>query len=177
MPGINKKVDYRAGGGTLNQGLYQLAVRIRQELSDIDYTLKRATEGLEKARQNNDDLYLDGIALNLHGFYSGIERLLERIGVHVDGHLPQGANWHQSLLLQMADEVPNIRPAVISEGVQQSLDEYRGFRHIVRNVYSYKFDPLRLERLTRKAPTLYAHLKEEMSAFADFLETSAKETP
>jgi ribonuclease HepT-like protein len=159
----------------LNQRLYQLAVRIRQELSEIDYTLKRATEGLEKARQNNDDLYLDGIALNLHSFYSGIERLLERIAVQVDGHLPQGANWHQALLLQMADEVPQIRPAVLSEKIQQLLDEYRGFRHIVRNFYSYKFDPARLERLTRNAPALHAHLKEELCAFADFLETIVKD--
>lgn len=174
MPGVDKKGNFRTRDGTLNQGLYQLRVRIRQELSEIDYTLKRATEGLEKARQNNDDLYLDGIALNLHGFYSGIERLLERIAVQVDGHLPQGANWHQALLLQMTDEVPHIRPAVLSKKIQQLLDEYRGFRHIVRNVYSYKFDPVRLERLTRNAPKLYAYLKEELSAFADFLETIEK---
>lgn len=83
----------------MNQGLCQLSTRIRQELSDIEYTLTRATAGLEKARQDNDDLYLDGIALNLHGFYSGIERLFERIAVQVDGRLPQGANWHKALLL------------------------------------------------------------------------------
>jgi len=39
----------------VNQGLYQLGVRIRQELSDLDYTLQRATEGLEKAKKYNDD--------------------------------------------------------------------------------------------------------------------------
>lgn len=158
----------------MNQGIYQLAVRIRHELDDIDYILKRATAGLKKAKQDNDDLYLDGIALNFHGFYSGIERLMERIAVQVDGHLPKGANWHQSLLLQMVDDVPHVRPAVISEEVRQSLDEYRGFRHIVRNVYSYKFDPSRLERLTRNAPGLFAQLKEELSAFADFLNSIEK---
>jgi hypothetical protein len=41
--------------------------------------------------------------------------------------------------MQMADEVLNVRPAVISEEVRQWLDDYRGFRHIVRNVYTYKF--------------------------------------
>ena len=121
-------------------------------------------------------MYLDGIALNRHGFYSGIERLFERIAVQVDGRLPQGANWHKALLLQMIDEVPNVRPAVISEEIQQWLDEYRGFRHIVRNVYSYKFDPSRLERLTLNAPRLFDQLRKEMSAFADFLESSLKDT-
>ena len=159
----------------MNLGLYQLANRIRQEMSDIDYTLKRATAGLEKARQNNDDLYLDGIALNLHGFYSGIERLFERIAVQLDEGLPHGANWHQSLLLQMADEVPNVRPAVISEEIRQWLDEYRGFRHIVRNVYTYKFDPSRMGMLTLKAPSLFEKFRKEMSAFADFIESNAQD--
>ncbi|MGB9499493.1 MAG: hypothetical protein ACKVE4_07030 [Dissulfuribacterales bacterium] len=159
----------------MNQGLYQLANRIRHEISDIDYTLKRATAGLEKAKQNNDDLYLDGIALNLHGFYSGIERIFERIAVQVDASLPHGANWHQSLLLQMADEVPHVRPAVISEEIRQWLDEYRGFRHIVRNVYTYKFDPIRMEMLTLKAPKLFEKFRKEMSAFADFIESNAKD--
>lgn len=65
---------------------------MRQEMTAIDYTLNRAIAGLAKSMQNADDLYLDGIALNLHGFYSGIERLFERIAVLVDNNLPQGAN-------------------------------------------------------------------------------------
>lgn len=144
-------------------------------MADIDYAMQRAMVGLEKAQKESDDLYLDGIALNLHGFYSGIERLFERIAVHVDDNLPQGANWHKTLLSQMADEVAGVRPAVISEEVRQGLDEYRGFRHIVRNVYAYKFELSKLARLTRKAPVIFNQLKKEMYAFADFLESSAKD--
>jgi len=159
----------------LNQALFQLANLIRQEMNEIDYILKRARAGLEKAEKETEELYLDGIALNLNGFYSGIERIFERIAVHVDGGLPQGANWHQVLLLQMAEEVPGVRPAVISETVRQGLDEYRGFRHVVRNVYAYKFDPIRLGRLTRNAMGLYEQLSKELFAFADFLESSGKD--
>lgn len=159
----------------MNQELLQLADRIRQEMTAIDYTLKRAIAGLEKAMQNADDLYLDGIALNLHGFYSGVERLFERIAVLVDDKMPQGANWHQLLLQQMAQEVRGVRPAVISDEIRQDLDEYRGFRHIVRNVYAYKFDVARLGKLAQKAPRIFNHLSKEMYAFADFLESSAEE--
>jgi len=49
---------------------------------------------------------LDGVALNLHGFYAGLERLFELIAAIVDGTVPQGANWHQILLEQMATEAP-----------------------------------------------------------------------
>lgn len=78
----------------MNEGLFQLALRIRQELKDVEFTLNRAELALKKAKSENDDLYLDGIALNLHGFYSGIERLLERIAIMVDSKMPEGANWH-----------------------------------------------------------------------------------
>ena len=160
----------------MNRELLQLANRIRQEMTAIDYTLNRATAGLAKSMQNADDLYLDGIALNLHGFYSGIERLFERIAVLVDNNLPQGANWHQLLLQQMAEDVQGVRPAVISDEIRHDLDEYRGFRHIVRNVYAYKFNALRLGNLTRKAPVVFDQLRKEMYAFADFLESSAEDT-
>jgi hypothetical protein len=34
----------------------------------------RAQEGWHRASTSSDDLYLDGVALNLHGFYAGLER-------------------------------------------------------------------------------------------------------
>ena len=40
----------------------------------------------------------------------------------------------------MAEEITEVRPAVISGSVRFGLEEYRGFRHIVRNVYTYNFD-------------------------------------
>lgn len=151
--------------------LASLPERIRNELPEIEHTVKRAMEGLDRAKQTGDDHYLDGVALNLHGFYSGIERIFELITVYVDGALPKGENWHQILLKQMAEEAAGIRPAVISGPVLHDLDEYRGFRHIVRNVYSYKFDSVRIERLINKVETLFPQLKAELLAFADFLET------
>ena len=70
----------------------------------------------------------------------------------------------------MMTEVPTIRPAVISTETGTKLDEYRGFRHVVRNVYTYKFDPVKLEKLVRSAPDLFAQAKAELLAFAAFLE-------
>jgi len=127
-------------------------------------------EGWQRARRANDDYYLDSVALNLHGFYSGLERIFALIAEIIDGSLPQGENWHLLLLQQMTAETPETRPAVISEEVSRRLNEYRGFRHIVRNVYTYRFDPAKVEKLVRDAPGLFAQLKAELSAFADFLE-------
>ena len=156
----------------MTESLKHLAMRIRNELSEIERTLKRATEGVKRAKQTGDDYYLDGVALNLHSFYSGIERIFELIAANVDDMLPEGENWHKILLKQMAEEMTEVRPAVISDSVRLAFDEYRGFRHIVRNVYTYKFDSARIEKLTEKAGPLFARLRAELLAFADFLEAN-----
>ena len=72
----------------------ELVERIRQELDDIERSLARVNEGWERARRSNDDYYLDGVALNLHGVYSGVERIFTRIAEMVDGDLPRGEDWH-----------------------------------------------------------------------------------
>jgi hypothetical protein len=154
----------------LRDKLRSLAHRIRANLDDLEQILDRITVGWQRATQTNDDYYLDSVALNLHGFYSGVERIFELVAENVEGKLPQGENWHQLLLQQMAQEVPGTRPALISDKIHQQLSEYRGFRHIVRNVYTYNFDPAKMEKLVNSAPVVFAALKAELYAFASFLE-------
>jgi hypothetical protein len=158
----------------VSERLLRLAERIRDELADLDQVVGRAQEGLRRAQRSNDDYYLDGVALNLHGFYAGLERLFELIATVIDGTLPRDANWHQVLLQQMASEAPYVRPAVISEETRNALDEYRGFRHIVRHVYTFKFDPAKVQRLVEAAPAAFAQARAELLAFADFLEQRAR---
>lgn len=98
----------------MDEELTGLIRRIRQELKELERVLGRCQEGWERSRRSNDDYYLDGVALNLHGFYSGCERIFTHIAETVDGNLPRGADWHRLLLQQMKMEVPSVRPAVIS---------------------------------------------------------------
>jgi hypothetical protein len=79
--------------------------------------------------------------------------------------------WHLLLLEQMTKDVPGIRPAVISTETGTRLDEYRRFRHVVRNyVYTHRFDLTKLGKLVNSAPELFARTKAELLAFAAFLE-------
>lgn len=152
--------------------LNQVASRIRTELVELDNILSRINEGWNSAKKNEDTMYLDSVALNLHSLYSGLERLFELIAESIDGTKPQGENWHRELLIQVAKDVPPVRPAVISEMSRNALDEYRGFRHIVRNVYTINFDSRKIGKLVEKAPEMYKQLKRELMAFADFLDHS-----
>ena len=152
--------------------LVQLASRIRDEIDELERILARMSEGWQRAQRTNDEYYLDGVALNLHGFYTGLERIFEQIAGLIDNSVPQGENWHQLLLQQMVQEEPGIRPAVISEAVYKQLNEYRGFRHVVRNVYTSKFDPVRIGKLVLAAPDIFGKVRAELLAFANFLDKS-----
>jgi hypothetical protein len=147
-----------------------LATRIRNELVEIKRLLTRIEEGWQRAVRSNDDFYRDSVALNLHGWYSGLERLFVLIAENIDGGLPKGENWHQALLLQMTQDISSIRPAVISEDTCGRLAEYRGFRHIVRNVYTFQFEIDKMTRLVVGVSEVFVRVEAELLAFASFLE-------
>lgn len=156
--------------------LIKLSERIRSEVVDLRSVIDRVKEGWQRSKQSGDDYYLDSVVLNLHGFYSGLERTFELIASSVDSSKPNDKEWHKTLLYQMAQEVPQVRPAVISEKSRNRLDEYRGFRHVVRNVYTFKFDPQKVGKLATQAPGLFADITLELLAFADFLQEAAQES-
>lgn len=153
-----------------NHGAYPaLAGRLQQVLLDVERVAQRADHLLAKARQTGDDGYLDGVALNLHGFYGGIEACFEDIARTVDEALPAGGNWHQEILRQMAADMRDLRPAVISRATRDCLDEYRAFRHLVRNIYTFNLKSPRLTELAAGVDSCLQQLKDDLDRFGDFL--------
>jgi hypothetical protein len=71
----------------VNERLLRLAERIRAELEELDRVVARVRHARDQQQRTGDDLYLDSVALNLHGFYAGLERLFELIATRVDGHI------------------------------------------------------------------------------------------
>lgn len=152
----------------------ELVERIRGELTDVASVVSRAHKAwlhVQRAK-NEQDVYLDSVALNLHSFYSGLERIFELIAKHIDGSLPDTKTWHRDLLRSMAVDLEGLRPAVISQNNATSLDEFRRFRHLVRNVYTMNLAPEKMASLMSPLPKLWVSLQEELNAFADFLEES-----
>lgn len=141
-----------------------LVDRIRGEVSDLDQVVQRASEVWPLAQQESEDqaIYIDSVALNLHSLYSGLERLFELIARQVDRRLPEGANWHHELLRQMANDVPDARPAVIGEETADALDEFRRFRHLVRNVYTIHLDPKKIQPLLESLPVIWLKVRAEL---------------
>lgn len=71
-------------------------------------------------------MFLDSVALSLHGFYSGLEGLFLQVARHLDEKVPDGDGWHAKLIAQMHDET-ELRPAVIADSDIEFLDELRRF--------------------------------------------------
>lgn len=100
----------------------ELAARIRADLKDMERVLQRAQIAWGQARRSPDDpAFTEAVALNLHSFYSGLERLFELLARHVDGVILTGDAWCRDL------GGPNDR--VLMRGSQRSVTsrapEYR----------------------------------------------------
>ena len=159
----------------MKTGYLALIGRIRRVLQDLAQVVARAESLMEKALVTGDDGYLDGVALNLHGFYAGVERIFEDVARTLEKDVPRGSGWHQDLLLQMAAEIDAIRPPVIKTETRNCLDEYRGFRHVVRNVYTFNLQMPRLQELTKKLPDCYDAVKFDIDDFMEFLQRVSEE--
>ena len=65
----------------------------------------------------------------------------------------------------------------ISQETRFCLDEYRGFRHVVRKGYTFNLRPLRLKELTENLSTCYQRLDAELAGFIAFLSALDKDEP
>ena len=138
----------------------ELCERIRGEVPELERAVDRALRAWVQAQRTPGEYaYLDSVALNLHACYSGVERLFELIARHVDRTLPGGDTWHRDLLYQMAGDLPEARPAGVSQETVQALDEFRRFRHVVRRVYTINLAPEKMAGLMAALPALSATLQ------------------
>jgi hypothetical protein len=151
---------------------YEVLVgEINRDLMDLVQLVTQTQALMDKVQTTGDADYLGTVALNLHGFYSGTERIFREVALAMDQQLPEGADWHRRLLRQMAAAVPGVRPEVLSRATLQGLNELCGFRHVVRNVYTFDLIPERVETLATELPNCLATLQTDLQRFCEFLLT------
>lgn len=151
----------------------QLVERIEQELAEIREIVNRTQLFVQQEPQTEavpfQEALNSAIALNLHSFYTGVERILEAIARFVDGGIPMGEQWHRQLLEQMCVDIPQVRPAVISESTRTRLDEFRRFRHVVRSLYAYRLEKKRVMELAGQLPECSRGFEHEIQQFKQFI--------
>ena len=148
-----------------------LKIRLQDELA----ALQRVQHGLAAALtriqgEPLDEFTARALATYVEDFYNGCERISERIAVTLDGGLPEGRDWHRTLLGQMADPGGYNRPAVFSGNLLLELDEFRRFRHRVRHLYGYELDPDRVFVLAQATETTFTNVQTAVERLNHWLE-------
>jgi hypothetical protein len=158
----------------MTESYLAVAGRIRREVEQIEDVVDRAKAIWADVDPNRPaDHRIDAVALNLHGFYAGLERVFKIVAERIDQTVPEGGSWHQELLEQMNTELNGVRPSVLSDDARKKLDRYRGFRHVVRNVYAFEFDPEQIDLLIKRLPDTADLVFRDLRAFADTLDRMA----
>lgn len=154
-----------------------LSGRIHQELDDIERVVERVERALAASRQGGAerDLFFDAAALNVRDFYAGVERLFTHIAGGVDESIPSGSDRHRELLRQMTVVVPGVRPQVLSTALAGELDEFLRFRQVVRNIYAYELDGVRIEQLAQRLRPTFTSVRAALLEFAAHLATLARD--
>lgn len=119
-------------------------------------------------------IYEESLALKIHNFYTGCERIFQKVAEDINGGVPRSLDWHKRLLRTMALEIENRRPPVIAKTTCKALEEYLAFRHVVRNIYGFEIDAERLKSLIEKLPKAQSMFRKDVGRFIAFLRKLSK---
>lgn len=114
--------------------------RLRAEIASDRSAMERAQEDVASVleswgEETPDRAHLALAAVALHGWYGGLESVLERAARALDGTVPAGESWHRDLLSQAMVEIPRVRPAILDRALLPELVGLLEFRHFFRHAY------------------------------------------
>ncbi|MAU01545.1 MAG: hypothetical protein CL608_30780 [Anaerolineaceae bacterium] len=154
---------------------HALAARISRHLHDVEQVVHHSEEVNREAIKRDDKIYFEALALNLHSFYLGVERIFEDIARTIDQEIPAGSDWHRLLLQQMASDMPPVRPAIISETTYHCLDEFRRFRHVIRHGYTTHLKIKSVKELATSLHDCFTAVHQDLNNFIEFLHQLAND--
>ena len=161
-----------AKGETYRVDRSQLLRRISDERAKIGETIKKIRKRLEKIEtapvEYREEIETT-IGKNFTDCYRGMENIFKRVALDVDLRMPDGSMWHKELLSQMA-EPQTERPAVISAGVYEFLQELLEFRHVFNSIYQEELIFEKTKGNARRIGDIYVTLSEELDTFIEFLD-------
>lgn len=153
--------------------LLALKTRLEDELITIEQTIQTLATLTAQADTIPEIALIPAAAGYVEDFYSGCERLAERVAISLDGGLPQGRNWHEQLLQQMAAPGGPTggpqRPPLWDSALLNELETYRRFRHRARHLYNVNLDGARVLELAQQVPMVFGKVQQAVSAFGEWL--------
>jgi hypothetical protein len=151
-------------------------LRFKAEIMEELENVSRIVSIIEKRKKEikkygvDAEVYLDSIIHNIENFYMGIEEIFKRLAVFTDEGIPEGPRWHSILIKGMARDITGVRPPVIKDETRVLLDEYRKFRHLVRNIYTFNIIPQKVMKLARDITKVFNALTKDIKEFLNIIE-------
>lgn len=146
-----------------------LKTEIEKELKDLE---RLEVEMLEVLRRTYPAFLETRVAGSiLHDFYSGIEKIFKRIASKIDRDVPADEDWHTELLNRMAFPIEEIRPAVISAKMKESLSDYLRFQHLFRNICGFELRWERCKALGLMMKDILKSFSGEIKEFLKFIDS------
>jgi hypothetical protein len=137
---------------------------VEEETSMLNGACERATSVPSASRDAVERwIYVNAIASGIEKVYTGIEKALDRIVRALDGHTPDGPDWHAHLLRRLSVDLPGRRPAVLSPETYRSLDDLRAFRHRERNSSVRDLNEQRVLEIASGIPSTLRMLNEDIA--------------
>jgi hypothetical protein len=135
------------------------------EIEQLNHLLETHRPLLSKCKSTKpDSIEISTLAAMLHAFYTGIENILRRVTLELDGEPPKGEFWHRQLLDNMAHPSP-ARPVVISAPLRDALRDYLYFRHVFRHAYTFELRWEKMAGLVEGRENTLHQLELELNTF------------
>ncbi|MBS3886398.1 MAG: hypothetical protein KGZ56_04990 [Dethiobacter sp.] len=147
--------------------LILLRDEIEEELANIAELKRSVSEITSQELSNEVEKRVTASLLN--DFYLAAERIFKRIAKELDGGMPEGEEWHKTLLRQMSVDLPEVRPYVINKVLYTKLEEYLKFRHLVRNIYGFQLDYRRFRHLVNELDNVSEEFENQVLHFLNIM--------
>ncbi len=134
-------------------------------IKTIEQKLNERARGLSP----DDIIRLESIAYQIHNLYNATEDLLKIVATYFENNITDTAQWHSALLQRMTQNIPEIRPALLSPETFLILNGLRGFRHFFRHAYGTNIEYDQLQINLDKAMKLLPTLEQDIESFLEKL--------
>lgn len=141
-----------------------LQADITSQVALIDTIFARLQERAHDLQPNNE-AQLESVAFQLHNLYGAVEELCKIVAGHFENQVTDVSRWHLELLRRMAQPIPGVRPALLSQDSFLLLNGLRSFRHFFRHAYASPIEFAHLQINIGKAQQVYPYLKRDIDGF------------
>ncbi|MDI7266470.1 MAG: hypothetical protein QME96_00570 [Myxococcota bacterium] len=157
------------------EALARVAARLREELADLAVVVDSLDDALARwGPEPQEAPTVHWLAGLVHDFYTGLEKAFCDISPELNGREQVGETWHRDLLHAMTLDLPEFRPPVIRGELEPPLLELLRFRHVYRNLYSFRLRWDRVRRLAEHVRDLWPDVRSDLTRFVSTLDALAR---